>query len=47
MVQFEEQYSDRKKVTKEQFEEQGFGNNIERKDVEEVNKGVTRSITDI
>ena len=45
-VQFEEQDSEGKNVTKEQVEEQGFGNDIERKDIEEVNKRITRSMTD-
>ena len=35
-----------KNVTKEQFEEQGFGNDMENKDVEEVNKRITRSMMD-
>ena len=45
-VKFEEQDSQEKKVTQEQYEEQGFGNEIEKKEVEEVNKRVTRSMTD-
>ena len=35
-----------KKKTAVQFEEQGFGNDIENKDVEDVNKRVTKSMTD-
>ena len=38
--------SEGKMVTREQFEEQGFGNDIERKDEEEVNKRVTILMTD-
>ena len=36
-----------KNETKVQFEEQGFGNDIKNKDIEEVNKRVTRSMTDV
>ena len=35
-----------KKMAKVQFEEQGFGNDIENKDAEVVNKRITRSMTD-
>ena len=37
----------RKNKTKVQFEEQGFGNDIENEDVEEINKRITRSMTDV
>ena len=35
-----------KNETRVQFEEQGFGNDIENTDVEEINKRITRSMTD-
>ena len=35
-----------KNETRVQFEEQGFGNDIENEDVEEINKRITRSMTD-